>query len=434
MNELTISWILGIIIILIFLVPYLRNWKKRDVRTRQKLEEAKSKGMDKALMQHPIIDLSTCIGCGICVRVCPEGEVLGLIAGKAVLVNGSKCVGHELCKANCPVGGIEVGLGDISSRQDLPFLQENYETNIPGIYIVGELGGLALIRNAINQGSSVGKEIKLTYGHREDVDFDVIVVGAGPAGMSTALELSDSGLSTVMIDQDEPGGTILQYPRRKLVMIQPVSLPHYGTLKKLEYGKEELLNIWQKILTEKHLPFKSHHRLTGVAIHGNGTFVVHTDKGDFSAGRVVLALGRRGTPRKLGVPGEELPKVMYKLIDTESYKKLDILVVGGGDSAIEAAIGLAQQAGNRVLLSYRKNAFFRIKNKNQERLDKLVKDKLIKVLFESQVESIHPDRVILKQQNEVIELPNDYVFVFAGGLVPFPILKEIGIQFGQVAA
>ncbi|MCF7841874.1 MAG: 4Fe-4S binding protein, partial [Lentisphaeria bacterium] len=205
MTETTLSWVLGIAIILVFVIPYLRNWRRRDERTQQKLEEAQSKGLDKALMQHPIIDLSTCIGCGICVRVCPEGEVLGLISGKAVLINGAKCVGHELCKDNCPVGGIEVGLGDISSRQDIPYLKENYESNIPGIYIVGELGGLALIRNAINQGSSVGQAIKRGYVQREDVDFDVIVVGAGPAGMSTALELEDTDLNVVMLDQDEPG-------------------------------------------------------------------------------------------------------------------------------------------------------------------------------------------------------------------------------------
>lgn len=433
MNEMTISWGLGIAIILVFVVPYLKNWKKRDQRTRQKLEDAQSKGIDKALMQHPIIDLSTCIGCGICVRVCPEGEVLGLISGKAVLVNGAKCVGHELCKDNCPVGGIEVGLGDISSRQDIPYLQENYESNIPGLYIVGELGGLALIRNAINQGAGVGREIKLTYAHREDVDFDVIVVGAGPAGMSTALELVDSGLNVVMLDQDEPGGTILQYPRRKLVMVQPVTLPHYGTLKNLEYSKEELLEIWQKILGEKELHYKSHHRMTGVMVKDD-IFTVQTNKGDFTAGRVVLALGRRGTPRKLGVSGEELPKVMYKLIDTESYQNMDILVVGGGDSAIEAAIGLAQQSGNRVTLSYRKTEFFRLKSKNQERLDKLVKDQLINVIFESNVQEIKADQVILTQHDETITLANDHIFVFAGGLVPFPLLKEIGIQFGQVAA
>lgn len=433
MTETTLSWVLGIAIILVFVVPYLRNWKKRDERTQQKLEEAQSKGIDKALMQHPIIDLSTCIGCGICVRVCPEGEVLGLISGKAVLINGAKCVGHELCKDNCPVGGIEVGLGDISSRQDIPYLGENYESNIPGIYIVGELGGLALIRNAINQGSSVGQAIKRSYSHREDVDYDVIVVGAGPAGMSTALELVDSGLNVVMLDQDEPGGTILQYPRRKLVMVQPVTLPHYGTLKDLEYSKEELLEIWQKILREKDLQYKSHHRMTGVTVDEDH-FTVQTSKGDYTAGRVVLALGRRGTPRKLEVPGEDSAKVMYKLIDAESYKDMDLLVVGGGDSAIEAAIGLAQQAGNRVTISYRKSEFFRLKSKNQERLDKLVKEQLINVIFESNVQEIQENKVILTQHEDTITLANDYVFVFAGGLVPFPLLKEIGIQFGQVAA
>ncbi len=433
MHELIISWTIGLVIILIFVIPYLRHWRKRDERTRAKLEVARQKGMDQALMQHPIIDLSTCIGCGICVRVCPEGEVLGIISGKAVLINGSKCVGHELCKENCPVGGIEVGLGDISTRQDIPFLQDNYESNVPGIFIIGELGGLALIRNAVNQGSSVARELKHTLPHRDDPDFDVIIVGAGPAGMSAALELEGSELKALLLDQSEPGGTILQYPRRKLVLVQPVTLPHFGTLGKLEYRKEELLDIWLGILNDRDINFKPHYRMTGITIHED-YFMVHTNKGDFTASRVILALGRRGTPRKLGVPGEELSKVMYKLIDTETYKNNDILVVGGGDSAIEAVIGLAQQTGNQVTLSYRKNAFFRIKTKNEERLNKLVKDKQVRVIFESQVESIDPEKVILRQRGEQITLSNDFVFIFAGGLVPFPLLLEIGIQFGQVAA
>jgi thioredoxin reductase (NADPH) len=427
-NETVLSWVLGALLIFIFTVPYLVRWTRKQNQTSEKLEEATRLGTNKALMQHPIIDLSRCIGCGICTKVCPEGEVLGLVGGKAVLINGSKCVGHEVCMESCPVGGIEVGLGDISSREDIPQLSSELESNLKNIFLIGELGGLALIRNAVNQGSRVAKAIQSRL-KGSAPSHPIVVVGAGPAGLSCTISLMEMGIPAILLDQSEPGGTILQYPRRKLVMVQPIDMPGYGEMNHSEYSKEELLEIWDRIF-EKHSPdFRSGHQLQSIEENGNGYKII-TSSGEFHSDYVVLALGRRGTPRKLGVPGEELSKVAYKLMDAETYQNSHILVVGGGDSAVEAAVGLGQQIGNKVTLSYRKNSFARIKTRNDEQVAKAVKNGWIDIMYESTVDSIHESHVIINHQDQQKQIKNDYVFIFAGGIPPFKLMNSIGVQFG----
>jgi thioredoxin reductase (NADPH) len=427
-NEALLSWILGAILIFIFTIPYLLRWRRNQNKSIEKLEEAVRIGSNKPLMQHPIIDLSKCIGCGICTKVCPEGEVLGLVSGKAVLINGSKCVGHEVCQESCPVGGIEVGLGDISSREDIPQLSGELESNLKNVFIIGELGGLALIRNAINQGVRVSKIIAKRM-EAQASQKPVVVVGAGPAGLSATLSLQNSGIDVILLDQNKPGGTILQYPRRKLVMVQPVELPGHGTMEKGEYSKEELLAIWDEIFDQKKPNFQSGHQLTGLEQDGAG-YRLQTSQGTFETDYVILALGRRGTPRKLNIPGEDKAKVAYQLIDAESYQNQNILVVGGGDSAIETAVGLGQQKGNKVTLSYRKAAFTRIKTRNEEQLKRAVKAGWVNLETESNLVEIKDQEVSLQKGSTVETLPNDYIFIFAGGVPPFGLMESLGVQFG----
>ncbi|MCF7825081.1 MAG: NAD(P)-binding domain-containing protein [Candidatus Marinimicrobia bacterium] len=427
-NESVLSWILGALLIFIFTIPYLSRWKRKHNQAQEKLDEAMRIGSNKPLMQHPIIDLSKCIGCGICTKVCPEGEVLGLVGGKAVLINGSKCVGHEVCMESCPVGGIEVSLGDISSREDIPQLSPELESNYENIYIIGELGGLALIRNAVNQGTRVAKSIHSKLNGSQPSQ-PIVVVGAGPAGLACTISLMEMGLPVTLLDQSEPGGTILQYPRRKLVMVQPIEMPGYGTMDKSEYSKEELLEIWDGIFKNHQPDFRSGQQLQGIQKSGQG-YKITTSAGELSSDYVVLALGRRGTPRKLEVPGEDLSKVAYKLIDAETYQNKHLLVVGGGDSAVEAAVGLGQQTGNTVTLSYRKKDFTRIKTRNEEQITKAVKNGWINIMYESTIDSIHDDVVLIRQSGETHEIKNDYVFIFAGGVAPFKLMNNIGIQFG----
>jgi thioredoxin reductase len=366
--------------------------------------------------------------------VCPEGDVLAVVGGTATVVNGLKCVGHGECAQYCPVGAIEVSLGDLKSRNDIPLMDEWHETNVPGLFVAGELGGLALIRNAVAQGQRVVERIEQkirTAGSRQgDEVVDVLVVGAGPAGIAAAATAVSRGLSHVVLEKEQGlGGSILHYPRRKLVLVQPLELPLWGRMEKDEYGKERILEILEDLTRRFRLNIRYGEKVVDVKKE-NAAFEVRTPERVHRSRSVVLALGRRGTPRKLGVPGEELPKVMYKLLDAESYRGQRILVVGGGDSAAEAAYGLAQQPGNKVTLSYRREKFVRIKRKNEERIGEAIRREQVQALFNSQVTEILPDKAGLRLKDKPIEIPNDYVFVFAGGEPPFPFLRQIGVKFG----
>ncbi|NOZ75514.1 MAG: NAD(P)-binding domain-containing protein [FCB group bacterium] len=429
-SENLLTTVIGLLILVAFLIPYIVSMRKKERRTRERLKESQSKGQAKALLQHPIINQSVCIGCGICVSSCPEGDVLGLINGKATIIHGSHCVGHGLCAENCPIGAIQVGLGDISEREDIPRLNERFETNITGIYIIGELSGMALIRNAINHGTIAMNAISESLKEMPGLDTSVAIIGAGPSGLAAALRAKELGIDFKILDQDKPGGTILQYPRKKLTLVQRVTIPLYGDLTKGEYTKEELLTIWETVIRDQSIHLETGYKLLGVDRREKG-FLVKTSQGELTAQKVVLALGRRGTPRKLNVPGENQGKVMYKLLDAETYKNTRILVVGGGDSAIEAAIGLASQVGNQVTISYRKENFFRLKARNETNIERFIREKKLDVIFSSTVREIGQEEVILGKGDETRIVPNDYVFIFAGGELPFPLLDSIGIDFGK---
>jgi putative YpdA family bacillithiol system oxidoreductase len=430
MSESTIIWFVFIFFTFTIVSSYFIRIKLRRIRDEKRKKEAESLGTDKALNQYPQIDYYRCIGCGACISACPEGGVLGLVHGKATIINGLKCVGHGLCAEACPVNGIKVGLGDIKSRDDIPILSESNQTNLPGIYIAGELGGLALIKNAVSQGHKIVTEIAKSIENNSPGDrYDVVIVGAGPAGLSAALSAKKHNLKYLLIDQQKAGGTILQYPRKKVVMTRPVEIPLFGWLKKHEYTKEELLDIWEEIQQRFNINIKTDDKLENIE-NLNGHYKLITQNHSYVSTNVILALGRRGTPRKLNVPGEDKSKVMYKLLDAETYKGEDILIVGGGDSAVEAAMGLARQKGNRVTISYRKEKFVRIKTRNEKLMTKMIEAKEIKVLFSSNVIEIQDAHVKIQKNQEIISIPNSYVFIFAGGEPPFPLMHKIGIKFG----
>jgi thioredoxin reductase/NAD-dependent dihydropyrimidine dehydrogenase PreA subunit len=433
LSESLLTGLIGLALVLSVLLPYLLRFRRKEREARRRFEELGAAGLQAAAAMHPHIDAVRCIGCGSCVAACPEGDVLGLLEGKAVLVHGAKCVGHGLCADACPVGAITMLTAPPGRGADLPVLSDALETSVPNIFIAGELGGIGLIRNAVNQGKAVVDHIARTAGSRGVHGVhDVIIAGAGPAGMAAALSAKAHGLDYLVLEQGDPGGTILQYPRRKIVLTAPVELPLWGALRFTSVSKERMLEEWTDIIAGTGLAIRANEKVLEVRASG-GLFVVATSAAEHRGFHVVLALGRRGTPRKLGVPGEGLSKVMYRLLDAESYRDCRVLVVGGGDSAIEAALGLAAQRSTTVTLSYRKGAFSRIRERNMERLREAERRGRIATILSSNVVEILPESVAIGVRDTVTCLPNDYVFVLAGGEMPFEVLRKAGIQFQHQA-
>ena len=434
MSEAVLLWGIGVVAVLAVFVPYLIAFVRRNRVDRERKREASELGIDKPVAQYPYIDPNRCVGCGACVKACPEGDVLGLVGGTSVVINGLRCVGHARCEEACPVGAIEVGVGDLKSRKDVPLLDDDMQTNLPRVYVAGELGGIALVKNAALQGrqavEAVADRVSSGMGGGPGT-LDLIIVGAGPAGLSASLMAKTLGLSYKTLEKEESlGGSILHYPRRKMVLTQPVDLSPWGSLNREEYSKEDLLDVFWRMVGDNSLEINFGEPLEDLE-RENGHYLVRSKSDEYKAKHVVLAIGRRGSPRKLGVPGEDLPKVMYRLIDAESYQGKKILVVGGGDSAIEAAIGLARQEGNEVTLSYRKERLFRIKKKNEDKIQELFEAGTVAPLFSSNLAEVREDTVRLtKGDDESITLDNDYVFIFAGGVPPFRFLQQMGVEFG----
>ena len=261
--------------------------------------------------------------------------------------------------------------------------------------------------------------------------YDVLIVGAGPAGISASLRAIEKKLNYLTVDEGEMGGTVAKYPRQKLVMTSPVEFPTYGRFKKTELSKEELIAFWKQVLQRADFKFHSGEKVEEVKKGDDAIFTVVTAKNQYRAHNVVLALGKSGSPRKLGVKGENLPKVMYRLIEADHYVNKKILVVGGGDSAIEAAMGLGHQIGNQVTLSYRKKAFSRIKERNSQRIAESIRKGKVKVVFNSAPVEFKENSVVLDVSGKTQEIPNDYVWIFAGGEPPTAFLKKIGVGFGM---
>lgn len=432
-NEALTVWSLALTAVALVFLPYLALFRRRQAHDTARKLEAASLGVDRPVAQYPHVDPQRCIGCGSCVQACPEGDVLGVVAGLAVVINGLRCIGHGNCATACPVGAIEVGLGDLKARTDVPLLDDDLETNVPGIYVAGELSGLALIRNAVAQGRQAVERIAtdLAQTPRRSAPLDLAIVGAGPAGLAAALDAAQRGLACVVLEREASlGGTLLHYPRRKLVLTQPVGLEPWGALDRDEYAKEDLLEIFGDAVARFGLDVRFGHEVQDVVRH-DGFFELRTAPASFASRTVLLALGRRGTPRRLGVPGEELAKVTYRLQDAASYQRQRLLVVGGGDSAVEAAIGLGREGRNQVTLSYRRDRLLRVKHKNQAAFDKLVAHGRIQPRFGSEVTRIAADSVEMRLADGTTEwIANDYVFVLAGGVPPFEFLRKIGLRFG----
>ncbi len=431
-----LTWLIAGSVLGFFLLRYWRGHRKREMLAKEAAERGPLFS-DGPKAQHPRISADACIGCGGCVSVCPEGDVLALVNGKATIVNGHKCIGHGLCAEECPVGAITMVMAKPSSGADVPMISEVYETSVENLFIVGELGGLALIKNAVNQGRDCVDAIvqRIVSGHpalNGAQLWDVVIVGAGPAGISASLRAAEHRLKALTLERESVGGTVSKYPRQKLVMTSPVEFPLHGRFSKTTLSKEELLRFWEKILQRTDLNIQTGESVERIEKEDGGIFRVCTQKSEYRSRAVVLALGRAGTPRKLGVKGEDLPHVLYRLIEADHYTGKNILIVGGGDSAVEAAMGLAHQTGNKVTLSYRRNEFSRLKDRNAKRIQEHIASRKIEVLFNSMPTEFRAGSVLIEVDGQIKEIPNDFVWIFAGGTPPSEFLKSVGVAFGAV--
>jgi len=430
--ELLIEQILTYSLVLIFtlgiVIFYMRKQRKASQIVSEKIEQAKKDGLYEPVSLHPVIDINDCIQTGACIAACPEKDILGIKDGKATTINASHCIGHGACFHACPTEAISLCIGTEKRGVELPHVNHNFETNIPGVYIAGELGGMGLIKNAVEQGKQAVDNIAKASKKEHKAEYDLLIVGAGPAGISASLTAKKHKLNAIVLDQDSLGGTVFTFPRQKIVMTSAMDLPLYGKVKLFETSKAELLDIWNKALSKNEIQIRENSKVESI-VKDDGYFKIKTLAGEtYTARNVLLAIGRRGTPRKLNVKGENSAKVAYRLLEPEDIEGKNILIVGGGDSAVESAMLLANN--NNVTLSYRKPNFQRIKAKNKERIEEAIQQNRVNMRFDTNLKEINKDEIILisSENNKEINLENDLVYIFAGGELPTQFLQKIGLH------
>jgi thioredoxin reductase/NAD-dependent dihydropyrimidine dehydrogenase PreA subunit len=429
MSDTLVILVIGLGLVLLAMVPFYRRQRNVERVTAEAEELARRYGLHEPVSLHPVVDVGACIGTGNCVSACPEGDVLGMRHGQAFTVSPARCIGHGVCERACPTEAIQLVFGSAKRGVEIPRIKQNFETNVPGLYIIGELGGMGLIRNAFEQGRQCIEGIAAA-GRGPANALDVAIVGCGPAGLSASLHALHHDLRFVTLEKEDIGGTVRYYPRKKIVMTSSVKVPGYGKLSFREIAKEELIGIWEDIVRRTDLHVETGVTVSNVAREPDGCFTVTSATGSYRARRVILAIGRRGVPRKLNVPGEDLPKVIYSLREPEAYQKDRILVVGGGDSAIEAAMALADQPGNQVTISYRGEQFSRIKPGNLTRIEDAIGRNRVRVLWKTQVVAIDQQSVTCRN-GRTETLPNDVVAIFAGGELPLKFLESCGVQIDR---
>jgi len=385
----------------------------------------------------PVIDASTCLGCYACVDACPF-DVLAIERYVAVVAKPDECCGVVLCAQVCPNGSLTIAEGELAV--DRPIVDAHLESvDVPGLYVAGDLTGLPLIKNAINQGVRVVDHIAGARERTQDPSVsDIVVVGAGPAGLSAALRAREKGLRCVVLEQATVAASIKSFPREKLVYDPPLGLPLEGELWLREATKEELVAQWTRIVRSRAVDVRESRRVLDITRSGDA-FEITAAAGEsgaeretFRARRVILAIGRRGTPRKLDVaiePGSE-SRVSYALADARSFAGRRVVIAGLGDTAMEAAVALARQPGTTVTLTHRGTGFTRGKARNVAEVKDLVAKGRLRLHFETVPVAVTSTTVVVSApsgggRRAVLA---DALLVLAGGEPSWALLERCGIR------
>ena len=426
-EQILMYGITALIVVLVLFI-YIRKQRKDSKVVTDKITQAKEDGLHEPVSLYPLIDMNRCIKSGACVTACPEHDIIGIKDGRAAVINALLCVGHGACLKACPVEAITLMIGTEKFGVDLPVYDVTFQTNIPGIYIAGEIGGMGLIRNAVAQGREAVENLAKNINKSTTADYDLVVVGAGPAGISGTLAAKKAGLKVITLEQETLGGTVATYPRSKVIMTHPMDLPLYGKVKLYETSKPELIDMWTKVILQHNIVIKENTKVQTIE-KIDDIFHIETLTGErYTTKSILLAIGRRGTPRKLGISGEMTEKVAYRMLEPEDIKGKKVAIVGAGDSALEGAMSLCDN--NTVTLFIREDGYTSRKKKNIDKMIETAKAGKVDVKFFSSLTSIEPDSVHyqVKGTEQSIRLENDLVFIFAGGELPSGFLKKSGIE------
>jgi putative YpdA family bacillithiol system oxidoreductase len=425
-SLIAVGGLVGFAILCVLFAAAWNGLKARIAHKRQK---------QRKMLIHSIND-DRCTGCDACVTVCPT-DVLDLVNNKSRVLRFNDCIQCEQCAMVCPTTALVMHYeGTKAPAFRMPDLDEYYQA-VPGLYLIGEAAGKPLVKNASNLGRAVIEHSLRAGGLRprqaqmngKVEEVDVLIVGSGPAGLSAALSCIERGVSYAVLEKDElVASTIARWPKGKECMAEPYDVKTVGLLPVWDSKKDELLAAWRTIIDRKNLKVSTRETVEDVKRLGDGRFEVRSTKKLYRAQRVVMGIGTRGKPRKLAVPGEHLPKVTALLSDANEHRGQRVMVIGGGDSAVEAAIALSETAA-RVTLSYRGKALSRCKAKNRQKLDEVVKAGRVDLRFSSNVVEIKADTVSLKTAEKVEEMPNDHLFVCIGGDAPVKWLESVGVKF-----
>jgi thioredoxin reductase (NADPH) len=402
-------------------------------RKRHRLAQMPAMVAGPRVLVHDIND-DRCTGCDACVAVCPT-NVLDLVNNKSRVLRFADCIQCEACMFACPTEALVMfPEGAQPPPLKVPEIDENFQTAVRGQYLIGEVAGKPLVKSAANLGRAVIEHMLMTglhpggHGHGQG-SVDVAIVGSGPSGLSAALTCINRGLSYVILEKEQLiASTISRYPKGKLVMAEPYDTLNLSLLPVFDSSKEQLIPIWKELIDRIGLRVNLGESVETVT-PGPGGFEIKTTVAQYRAQRVVLGIGTRGKPRTLQVPGENLPKVNNLLEDPDEWRGRSVLVVGGGDSAVEAALALAD-AGAKVIISYRGKGFNRAQPKNKQAIEQYAAQGRIKAKLGSQVMGFDQESVTLALADGAHKkYPNDAAFVLIGADPPVAWLEKLGVRF-----